>query len=129
MAEKSKGLRAVLQPGMRPIKRKEQAEPERDFAPPPPHRVMWVIVDQKDKTHFEKAYAQTAYRAYELSGIQREGRRLCYSEVEVSESESLTHALWRDMLFDFLIALHVKKPTKSSKLNGHSGLNGKARKI
>jgi hypothetical protein len=103
-------------------------KPERDFAPPPPTEVVWVVVDQDDTFNRREALAQTAYRAYELSGIMRDGQRLSYSQCHVFHSEHLTKKL-ADSIGWGLRALcsrppppKLEKKTKSNgKANGHAG--------
>jgi hypothetical protein len=96
--------------------------PERDFEPPPPHEVVWIVVDRDDTFNRREALAQTAYRAYELSGIMRDGQRLSYSQCHVFQSEYFTKKL-ADAVCGGLKALCA--PREKSKLNGHSKKNGK----
>jgi hypothetical protein len=96
-------------------------QPERDFAPPPPEAVVWVVLDRQNTENRREAFAQTAYRAFELSGIARDGQRLSYGECHVFYSEHSTRKKWVDALVDALQRLCA--PRKS---NGHSKLNGKS---
>jgi len=115
---------------MKPSRQRTQPkEPEPDFAPPPPHEIMWVVVEQADTFNRKEELAQTAYRAYELSGIMRDGQRLSYSQCHVFQSEYLTKKLADSISWGLraLCAPRIEPPKKSkpnSKLNGHS-LNGK----
>ena len=96
-------------------------EPERDFAPPPPYPVVWVVMDQQDTFNRRETFAQTAYKAFELSRITRDGLPLSYGECHVYHSEYLSKK-GVDALVDGLQKL-CAKPTKAKK---NSKLNGKA---
>lgn len=107
-------------------------EPEPDFAPPPPYPVVWVVLDREDSFNRREVYAQTAYRAYELSGISRDGQRLSYSQCHVYHSEHLSKKGVEALvgMLQKLCEPGESKPKRARrrsdlKLNGHSKLNGK----
>jgi hypothetical protein len=90
--------------------------------------VVWVVTDRKDRGNFAHGFAQNAYRAWQLSGIMRDGVRLNFSDVDVHISEMKTLEYTRQCLFNLLAALG-RGPKKrgnrklNGKLNGHG--NGK----
>jgi hypothetical protein len=88
---------------------------DKDFAPPPSHSVVWVILDRKNTDNMRTGFAQTAYQAYEASGIQRDGQRLSYGDCHVFYSECLTRKYTIEKLFELLAAL-----TKKRKSNGRA---------
>lgn len=106
-------------------RRAKPREPEKDFAPPPPYPVVWVVMDREDTFNKREAFAQTAYRAYELSGIARDGVPLSFSECHVYYSEHLTRR-GVEALVSALEKL-CARPKKSKqngigrKANGHAG--------
>jgi hypothetical protein len=84
--------------------------------------VVWLIVDLGDGTNRTTAVAQTAFKAHERSGIQRDGRCLAYGECDVSYLERETQRMWLAPLFAFFEKVFAPRP----KPNGHSKLNGKS---
>lgn len=115
--EKSKGLPPVRQLGAKPGTR---AKPkERDFAPPPPTPVEWVVVDSLDPTNTRKAVAQTAFRAHELSGIMRNGQRLAYGECVVFYAEVVEQAAALITFLEKVSAPRAVTKKSNGKANGH----------
>jgi hypothetical protein len=122
MAESSK--RPIAPSDGRRRRTAKPKEPERDFDPPPPCDVVWLVVDRADGTNRTTAVAQTAFRAHELSGIKgREGRRLAYGECDVAYSENATQARWLEALLAFFEKVFAPRSKPNGKMNGRS--NGK----
>lgn len=75
------------------ITSRPQSDFERPGGEPPGEPEVWVIVEEKDASNRVMEVAQTAYTAFELSGIKsREGLLLAYSQVVVTHSEPATKA-------------------------------------
>jgi hypothetical protein len=90
--------------------------------------VVWLIVDRGDGTNRTTAVAQTAFRAHELSGIMRDGRRLAYGECDVSYSERATQVMWLDALVGGLQAVHQLSLRAGNSIKSNGKFNGHARK-
>jgi hypothetical protein len=120
------------------VERRPQSDFERPGGEPPGEPEVWVIVEQRDASNRVTQVAQTAYTAFELSGIKsREGLLLSYSEVVVTHSEPATKARQIDgmeagmrHIFSPPKPPRETRPTKfrrtKSKLNGHSKTKGES---
>jgi hypothetical protein len=72
--------------------------------------VAWAVVDELDPTNVRVAVGQTAFKAFENSGILRDGRRLSFGQCRVTYSERKTQEMWIEALVDAMQKLFSPAP-------------------